>query len=137
MLAARSAGRFLRRRLSSGAMRRVALAFLAALATLVAGCSSHGSKTLGTISTAPAVSTAALRQVPADTPVVLHGRLTEKCPVAGCWFVLQDETGTVKVDTKHAGFVVLDVSLGTTVTVAGLVATNDTGRIIDATGLRY
>jgi len=43
--------------------------------------------------------------------VVLHGRMTQKCPVAGCWFMLHDETGTIKVDTKNAGFVVVDIPL--------------------------
>jgi len=107
------------------------------LAALVAGCSSHDSQTLGTTVQGPVASIATLRQTPAGAPVVLHGRLTEKCPVAGCWFVLHDETGTIKIDTKHAGFVVLNVPLQTSVTVAGLVVTNETERIIDATGMRY
>src|SRR5678816_3825951 len=49
-----------------------------------------------------------------DTPptVTIQGTLIEKCPVAGCWFRLQDTTGIIKVDTKLAGFVVVDVPLG-------------------------
>ncbi len=57
--------------------------------------------------------------------------------MAGCWFVLNDNSGTIKVDTKNAGFVVVDVPLNTALTVAGRVVTNDTGRFIDAAGLRY
>jgi len=63
--------------------------------------------------------------------------MTQKCPVAGCWFMLRDDTGTIKVDTKNAGFVVVDVPLNASMTVAGRVATNGTERFIDATGLRY
>ena len=77
------------------------------------------------------------RQTNANASLVLRGSLTEKCPVAGCWFVLQDAGGTIKVDTKNAGFVVVDVPLRSTVTVAGRVVTNGSERFIDATGLRY
>jgi uncharacterized protein YdeI (BOF family) len=45
--------------------------------------------------------------------------MIEKCPVAGCWFVLRDKTGTVRVDTKAAGFVVTEVPLNTELTVQG------------------
>lgn len=63
--------------------------------------------------------------------------MTKKCPVAGCWFMLHDESGTIKVDTKNAGFVVVDVPLNSRITVAGRLATNGAERVIDATGLRY
>ncbi|HMJ92351.1 MAG TPA: hypothetical protein VK530_21190, partial [Candidatus Acidoferrum sp.] len=61
----------------------------------------------------------------------------EKCPVAGCWFMLRDSSGTIKVDTKNAGFVVVEVPLQSIVTISGRVVTNGTERFIDATGLRY
>ena len=51
--------------------------------------------------------------------------------------MLRDADGTIKVDTKNAGFVVVNVPLRSTVTVAGRVITNGTERFIDATGLRY
>jgi hypothetical protein len=54
---------------------------------------------------------------------VVAGEVVEKCPVAGCWFDLRDESGTIRVDTKNAGFVVLDVPLHTRMTVAGRVRT--------------
>jgi len=63
--------------------------------------------------------------------------MTKKCPVAGCWFVLKDETGTIKVDTKNAGFAVNDVPLNASLTVAGRVVMNGNERLIDATGVRY
>ena len=57
--------------------------------------------------------------------------------MAGCWFSIRDDTGTIKIDTKAAGFVVLDVPLGTTVTVSGKVARDGQDRLVEATGLRY
>lgn len=74
-----------------------------------------------------------------DTPpqVTLSGVMTEKCPVAGCWFRLKDRTGTIKVDTKSAGFVVLDVPTGQPVTVAGKVVADGNEVALEASGLRY
>jgi uncharacterized protein YdeI (BOF family) len=68
--------------------------------------------------------------------VTLEGTMTEKCPVAGCWFLLKDDTGVVKVDTKGAGFAVTDVPLGKTVRVTGAVAKSGESRVL-ATGLSY
>jgi uncharacterized protein YdeI (BOF family) len=74
-----------------------------------------------------------------DTPpqVTLQGVLVEKCPVAGCWFYLQDDTGMIKVDTKAAGFVVVNVPLQTRVTVSGRIASESDDVCLQATGLRY
>jgi uncharacterized protein YdeI (BOF family) len=114
-----------------------ALATLAALSLLLTGCSPGKPASLGAPVSGPTNSVAALARSAVDAPVVLHGAMTQKCPAAGCWFMLKDDTGTIKVDTKNAGFVVLDVPLNSVVTVAGRVATNDAGRFLDATGLRY
>jgi hypothetical protein len=57
--------------------------------------------------------------------------------VAGCWFIIQDKTGTLKVDTKAAGFVMLDVPMGSAVTVGGMAARTDDERLVSASGVRY
>jgi uncharacterized protein YdeI (BOF family) len=74
-----------------------------------------------------------------DTPsdVSLQGVIVEKCPVAGCWFRLKDSSGTIKVDTKSAGFVVVQVPLETKVTVAGRILHEGEETLIEASGLRY
>ncbi|HLV82090.1 MAG TPA: hypothetical protein VKT32_17500 [Chthonomonadaceae bacterium] len=77
-----------------------------------------------------------LNKAPATKRVVVRGEMIEKCPVAGCWFLLRDKTGVVRVDTKAAGFVVSDVPLHTTMTVAGKV-TPGAQPGIAATGIRY
>src|ERR1041385_3497999 len=74
-----------------------------------------------------------------ETPaqITLRGKLVEKCPTAGCWFYLQDATGVIKVDTKAAGFGVVNGPVETTVTVSGKVINGSEETSIDATGLRY
>jgi uncharacterized protein YdeI (BOF family) len=74
-----------------------------------------------------------------DTPpqVTVSGVMIEKCPVAGCWFRLRDSTGVIKVDTKPAGFVVVDVPLESNVTVAGKAVADGDDVMIEATGVRY
>ena len=74
-----------------------------------------------------------------DTPpqVTLSGVMFEKCPVAGCWFRMRDRTDVIKVDTKSAGFVVVNVPLDAQVTVSGKVVANGDELVIEASGVRY
>ncbi len=104
---------------------------------LCVGCGKSNGKVLGQPPAGPPKTILAVRA--GDTPpkVVLQGRLVEKCPVAGCWFRVQDETGIIKVDTKTAGFVVTEIPLETVVTVAGKVVTEGEEPVIEATGLRF
>jgi uncharacterized protein YdeI (BOF family) len=105
---------------------------------VLAGCSRDGTRELGNHFDEGAVATTALaRQTNVNADIIVHGKMTQKCPVAGCWFMLQDADGLIKVDTKNSGFVVVDVPLQSHVTVAGRVATNGNERFIDAKGLRY
>jgi len=104
---------------------------------LFAACGQSKGKLLGK---APSGDTKSILAVQAgDTPatVTLRGTLVEKCPVAGCWFRIQDDSGIIKVDTKAAGFVVTDVPLQTMVRVGGKIATEGTETVLEATGLRY
>ena len=110
---------------------------LTPLVALLGGCVDHEAKTLGLAFEGTAVPIATARQTHTDAQVVLRGTMTEKCPVAGCWFILRDGSGTIKVDTKNAGFVVVDVPLNTSLAVVGRMLTNGTGRVIEATGVRY
>jgi uncharacterized protein YdeI (BOF family) len=103
----------------------------------LSGCGSRQETTRGTALPAVAVSTVAqLAHIERARPVLLHGEMVDKCPMAGCWFMLRDKTGIVRVDTKAAGFVVSDVPLHTTLTVAGKV-TPGTQPGVAATGIRF
>ena len=88
----------------------------------------------------PAGAPAAIRALDRLSPqsaVVVSGVMVEKCPVAGCWFVLRDGTGQVRVDTKTAGFVVTDVPLKTRLTVAGSVQREEGTTSLAAIGALY
>ena len=104
---------------------------------LVVGCSKAPETTLGVQpASASNLTVKELATAPKAQKVTLHGEMIEKCPVAGCWFILRDKTGTVRVDTKAAGFVVTEVPLHTTVAVSGTV-TPGAQPGLSATGLSY
>ena len=117
--------------------------WLLIIALSLVGCGSHQATLLGKppapngavasgVSTISTVQHAKLAQ-----PVKLAGTMTEKCPVAGCWFYVIDKTGKIKVDTKDAGFTVTEVPLQSEVTVVGKVATEGSERKIEATSVSY
>lgn len=112
---------------------------LGGLALIVlAGCNGSVSAASHTMGKAPAegpiVSVADVK--PVGAPVTVHGTMIEKCPVAGCWFMLRDKSGVIKIDTKNAGFVVSEVPVNTDVTVTGIPAKSGERRIA-ASGMRY
>src|SRR5688572_19962101 len=77
------------------------------LLLLMVGCGKAPETSLGVQpASATTVTVKALAQSPKAQKVTVQGEMIEKCPVAGCWFILRDKTGTVRVDTKAAGFVV-------------------------------
>ncbi len=109
--------------------------FALAVVALMAGCSAPAPKVMGTLQPASLVVVNDLKTQSGKT-VQMQGTMIEKCPTAGCWFVLKDKTGTVRVDTKAAGFVVSELPLQTVVTVSGKVSSKDTLEL-KATGLQY
>lgn len=114
-------------------MKSLPVVLGAILAVSICGCGERTAKTLGS----PFDGESIPIQNASSGAAVVSGTMTEKCPVAGCWFMLQDGSGTIKVDTKNAGFVVVDVPLKTKMTVTGKILTNGNERLLDATGLRY
>jgi uncharacterized protein YdeI (BOF family) len=117
--------------------RRLCVACLGLMFMFGSGCGQPKGKVLGI---APRGAPQSILAVQAgDTPpvVTIEGRLVQICPVAGCWFRIQDDSGTIKVDTKAAGFVVLDVPLQTVVTVTGRIRSESGEATIEASGLRY
>lgn len=85
---------------------------------------------------APVAMAAKSAAMPSGARILLRGEMTEKCPVAGCWFKLKDASGVVRVDTRTAGFVVSDIPLHTQMTVAGSVSHEEPSGVA-ATGIRY
>jgi uncharacterized protein YdeI (BOF family) len=109
---------------------------IAAMATLLAGCSQHAT-VLGKAPIATIASVSEAKRTPLTRPVAIQGIMVEKCPVAGCWFILRDRTGTIKVDTKAAGFTVVNVPLQSRLTVSGKLVRDGSTSMIQATGLTY
>ena len=105
---------------------------------LIAGCHQPNSTVLGKAPEGEPRTISSVKTGDAPPQVTLQGVMIEKCPVAGCWFYLRDGTGVIKVDTKLAGFVVLDVPLQSRLTVSGKKVVADGGEVtIEATGVRY
>jgi uncharacterized protein YdeI (BOF family) len=73
---------------------------------------------------------------PTGKPTLIAGTMVEKCPISGCWFKMTDGTGLIKVDTKNAGFVVMNVPLHTKMTVSGTMHKGDEP-LFEAKGVRY
>lgn len=114
-----------------------ALAIVVLTVLCFAGCSKREPKSLGGVINGEQTTVAQTAEFEAGEPIVLDGTMTEKCPVAGCWFMLRDQTGTIKVDLKNSEFVVVDVPLNSKMIVSGRVATNGADRFIEATGARF
>ena len=112
------------------------LVFLSGLILIAFGCS-RAPRVLGQKPADTLVAVNSVKTSPSVAPVSLRGVIVEKCPVAGCWFYLRDQTGTIKVDTKAANFVVVEIPLNTTVVVSGKISTEGSERILEATGLEY
>jgi uncharacterized protein YdeI (BOF family) len=119
-------------------MKRLFLSFAGLAMVVLAGCNGSVSAAPHTMGKPPAegpiVAVADVK--PLGTPVTVHGTMIEKCPVAGCWFMLRDKSGVIKIDTKNAGFVVSEVPVNTEVTVTGVPAKSGERRIA-ASGMRY
>ena len=117
-------------------LRRLPLLVLGCL-LLAGGCAPREARTLGAPPSGEPAPVSAARAAREGTSLVVAGEMVEKCPVAGCWFDLRDGSGAIRVDTKSAGFVVLDVPLRARVTVAGRVKASGEEPQIEAAGLRY
>ena len=106
------------------------------VALLAVGCN-RAPATLGQPPQGAPRTVASLKGAKISEPVVLSGSMIEKCPVAGCWFRLQDQTGVIRVDTRAAGFVVANVPVKSKMLVSGKVIADGDSFSIEATGVRY
>lgn len=118
-------------------MRPVCLFVFVVSVLFASGCSKPRGTVLGKAPEGKPVSILSVRAGTTPPKVVLEGMMIEKCPTAGCWFRLRDGTGVIKVDTRSAGFVVVNVPLETRLTVAGKLISDGDDVQIEATGIRY
>jgi uncharacterized protein YdeI (BOF family) len=101
---------------------------------LLSGCSSTGSRNFekyGTDITTKEVTN--IRDILInpkeylDHTIRLEGKITRQCP-SGCWFFLEDNTGTIYVDINPSGLSI-PPKVGRNVTVEG-IPSNRSGRIV-------
>ncbi len=111
------------------------IAWCAASVALFGGCAAPTTK-LGQEPNGTGVQTT-VRDARPSQAVSLSGVMVEKCPASGCWFRLRDQTGTIRVDTRAAGFVVTYVPLQSRITIAGKVVKRGDEKSVLASGLRY
>jgi hypothetical protein len=110
-------------------MRRVLIiACLLMLAACWTAWSLHAASTSRELGhpprTAEPATIAAIRRHPASLTgkmLSLTGRMTERCPTAGCWFYLNDGTGDLRVDLGAGSFSVSGLPIGARMTVYGKV----------------
>lgn len=107
------------------------------VALAAAGCSKQKGTVLGKAPQGEPQTVLAVREGITPAGLTLRGAMIEKCPTAGCWFLIADRTGALKVDTKNAGFVVTTIPLQTEVTVSGKIVYEGSEPVLEATGLRY
>jgi uncharacterized protein YdeI (BOF family) len=100
------------------------LILILAIAVLAAGCTSQpASGTGGPAAQAPTVKIADILRDPAawnGTAVAVQGKIAGECG-SGCWFLMDDGTGTLYVDLAPNNFVIPQIS-GTTVIVHGTIS---------------
>ena len=101
------------------------------------GCSEQGAKKDSVGSAGKFDRLALVQKMKPKTQVTAHGTMVEKCPLAGCWFVLRDQTGTIKVDLKATKQTVINTPLNSTVTVSGTVAPDGTRKMIRAVSATF
>jgi uncharacterized protein YdeI (BOF family) len=117
-------------------MKRILAISLTSL-LLAVGCSNREALVLGQVPAGEPRRINSIKTVERGTAVVLDGVMVEKCPVAGCWFRLRDSTGTIKVDTRSARFVVASVPVNSKLTVSGKPVMDGDDVAIEALGIRY
>jgi uncharacterized protein YdeI (BOF family) len=108
----------------------------AALVALV-GCAAHQAEVRGRAPSGSPTVVARLASAPTNGTVTVRGTMIEKCPTAGCWFMLQDGTGRVRIDLKASGFVVTDLPTGGTVSVTGRLRRDADEPVVVASGARF
>ncbi|MGB9175494.1 MAG: hypothetical protein WCB46_01995 [Methanoregula sp.] len=93
-------------------------------ALLTAGCTSQpASGTANPAGQTPAVKIADILKNPAaynGTAVAVQGKINAECG-SGCWFMMDDGTGTLYVDLAPNNFAIPQIS-GTTVVVHGTIS---------------
>ena len=118
-------------------MRLIFICSVAVAALGCGGCTKQQPAETSAGAEVKTVSLAMMQKMKPGTRITAHGTMIEKCPVAGCWFILRDQTGTIKVDLKATKQTVVDVPLNSTVTVRGTIAPDGNKKMIRAVSATF
>ena len=80
-------------------------------------------ETLGEVAAQPAPVTP-IGEISADQvgqSVTIEGTITKQCPSTGCWAVVRDDTGEIRIETADGGFALPLHKEGRPITVTGKV----------------
>jgi RecJ-like exonuclease len=68
-----------------------------------------------------------LNQDMAGQTVQIEGTIAEECPHTGCWAVIQDDTGRIRIDTNKGGFALPLSREGSKIRVVGTLEVKENG----------
>jgi RecJ-like exonuclease len=68
-----------------------------------------------------------LNQDMAGRTVQIEGTIAEECPHTGCWAVIQDDTGRIRIDTNKGGFALPLNREGSKIRVVGTLEVKENG----------
>ncbi len=60
----------------------------------------------------------------------IEGKIVEECPHSGCWAVIEDATGQIRIDTNKGGFALPLHREGSTIRVVGEIEQTDSGSLL-------
>ena len=61
--------------------------------------------------------------------VAIEGTIDQECPTSGCWAVIKDDTGVIRIDTERGGFSLPLHREGSRVRIVGTVTKTDAGNV--------
>ena len=68
-----------------------------------------------------------LKQDSAGQTVQIEGTIAKECPHTGCWAVVRDETGEIRIDTQEGGFALPLKREGSRIKVVGTLEVKENG----------
>jgi uncharacterized protein YdeI (BOF family) len=88
-------------------------------------------ETFGRYSTdADVVSIGDLNETHVGHTVAIEGTIVTECPHSGCWAVIEDSTGQIRIDTNKGGFALPLRREGSTIRVIGELEQTDSGDLL-------
>jgi len=77
-----------------------------------------------------AVATVAINDIGTDLlgrTVAIEGTILRECPHSGCWAVIRDDTGQIRIDTNAGGFALPLHREGSRIRIVGVVQQTEGG----------